>query len=330
MTPGSATDHDIRDRSIGVTQAVAAYLWWGVVTGIYFKSLDTVAPLELLAWRVLAGLPVMLVLLAFPPGFGRVRAALRDRRTVIILIASTGLIAVNWFVFIYSVVSGRLIEASLGYYINPLVSVLLGWLFLGERLRSFQMAAVVLAAIAVIIFAWSAFDAAMVARPDDDLDPTAWLVRLPWISLALPISFGCYGLLRKRMSADSITGLSIEMAFLLPVMLGLQFWLVQHGDASFLTVDRRTDLLLLLGGVVTAVPLVLFAAAARRLRLATIGLLQYLSPSFQLMLATIWFGETIDALRLAAFTLIWIAIAIYSVDAIRSHRRPVVSPELDA
>ncbi len=330
MPSGLSTDADARVRSVGVAQAIGAYLWWGVVTGVYFKSLDAVAPLELLAWRVLAGLPVMLVLLAFPPGFRRVRFVLADRRTVAILVASTGLIAVNWFVFIYSVVSGRLVEASLGYYINPLVSVLLGRLFLGERLRPLQTAAVMLAVIAVAIFAWSTIDAAMVARPDDELDPTAWWIRLPWISLALPISFGCYGLLRKRMSADSITGLSIEMAFLLPVMLGLQFWLMSKGEASFLLVDRRTDLLLLAGGVVTAVPLVLFAAAARRLRLATIGLLQYLSPSFQLVLAITWFGESIDAGRIAAFGLIWAAIAVYSADAIRSHRRPVVSPELDA
>jgi len=330
MTPGPFTDSDARDRSLGVAQAVGAYLWWGVVTGIYFKMLDAVAPLELLAWRVLAGLPVMLVLLALPPGFRRVRGALADRRSVMLLVASTGLIAINWFVFIYSVVSGRLVEASLGYYINPLVSVLLGRLFLGERLRPLQAAAVALAAIAVTIFAWSTFETAMIAHPDDDLDPTAWLVRLPWISLTLPLSFGCYGLLRKRMSADSITGLSIEMAFLLPVMLGLQLWLSSRGEASFLQVDRGTDLLLVLGGVVTAVPLVLFAAAARRLRLATIGLLQYLAPSFQLMLATVWFGESIDATRLGAFALIWIAITVYSADAIRSHRRPVVSPELDA
>jgi chloramphenicol-sensitive protein RarD len=132
------------------------------------------------------------------------------------------------------------------------------------------------------------------------------------------------------MSADSITGLSIEMAFLLPIMLGLQFWLIWTDEASFLLTDRRTDVLLLLGGVVTAVPLVLFAAAARRLQLSTIGLLQYLSPSFQLVLATIWFGESIDRTRLGAFALIWIAIAVYSIDAIRSHRRPTVSPELDA
>ncbi len=330
MTTGPLPDSDARARSVGVTQAIGAYLWWGVVTGVYFKALDSVAPLELLAWRVLAGLPVMLILLALPPGFGRVRTALADRRTVAILLASTGLIAINWFVFIYSVVSGRLIEASLGYYINPLVSVLLGRLFLGERLRPLQWAAVALAAVAVMIFAWSTLDAAMVARPDDELDPTAWWIRLPWISLTLPISFGCYGLLRKRMSADSITGLSIEMAFLLPLMLGLQLWLVSRGEASFLQVDTRTDLLLFAGGIVTAVPLVLFAAAARRLRLATIGLLQYLSPSFQLVLAVVWFGEPIDTTRLAAFGLIWIAIAVYSTDAIRSHRRPIVSPELDA
>lgn len=329
-TSGRSIDHASRHQTVGVAQAVGAYLWWGVVTGVYFKSLDAVAPLELLAWRVLAGLPVMLVLLALPPGFKRVRAAISDGRTRTILIASTGLIAVNWFVFIYSVVSSRLVEASLGYYINPLVSVLLGRVFLGERLRPLQLAAVGIAAAGVTVFAWSTFQNAMSAPAIDGEDPTAWWIRLPWISLALPISFGCYGLLRKRMSADSITGLSIEMALLLPLMLGLQLWLASKGETSFLSVDRKTDLLLLAGGVVTAVPLVLFAAAARRLRLATIGLLQYLSPSFQLVLAIVWFGESIDGTRLIAFGFIWLAVAIYSADSIRAHRRPIVSPELDA
>lgn len=330
MAPGPLPDQEARSRGIGVMQAIGAYLWWGVVTGVYFKSLDAVSPLELLAWRVLAGLPVMLVLLAFPPGFKRLRTAVSDRRSRAILVVSTTLIAINWFVFIYSVVSSRLVEASLGYYINPLVSVLLGRIFLGERLRPLQLAAIGIATAGVVVFAWSTLETAMESVSTEGETTAGWWLSLPWISLALPLSFGCYGLLRKRMSADSITGLSIEMILLLPVMLGIQLWLAGRGEASFLEVDRRTDLLLLAGGVVTVAPLILFAAAARRLRLATIGVLQYLAPSFQFLLAITWFGESVDATKLAAFGLIWLAVALYSVDSIRSHRRAVLSPELDA
>ena len=251
MATGPLPDPDARSRGIGVAQAIGAYLWWGVVTGVYFKTLDTVAPLELLAWRVLAGLPVMLLLLALPPGFKRLRAAVSDRGSRAILVVSTTLIAINWFVFIYSVVSNRLVEASLGYYINPLVSVLLGRIFLGERLRPLQLAAIGIATAGVAVFAWSTLETAMDSVPAEGETTAGWWLNLPWISLALPLSFGCYGLLRKRMAADSITGLSIEMILLLPVMLGIQLWLAGRGEASFLEVDRRTDLLLLAGGVVT-------------------------------------------------------------------------------
>ena len=305
--------------TIGVAQAIGAYLWWGFGTGIYFKALATVSPMELLAWRVLAGLPVMLMLLALPPGYQRLRGALGDRRKVATLVASTLLISVNWLVFIYAVVNSRLVEASLGYYINPLVSVLLGRIFLGERLGRIQKGAVLLATVGVVIFAWSKLDSISTAIEDGTDGGVGWS-GLPWISLALPLSFGCYGLLRKRMSADSTTGLAIEMAFLFPFMLFLQIWLMSNGQASFLQGDIGLDVLLFAGGLVTAIPLVLFAAAARRLRLATIGQLQYLAPSCQLLLAVFWFGETIDPLGIVAFIIIWTAVGLYSFDSIRSNR----------
>ena len=155
MTDTDGSSRNDRDATIGIAQAIGAYLWWGFITGLYFKALDSVSSLELLSWRVLAGLPVMLILMAFPPGFKRLKPALADRRKIGIQAISTILIAANWLVFIYAVVSSRLVEASLGYYINPLVTILLGRIFLNERLRPLQKGAVILASIGVVVFAWS-------------------------------------------------------------------------------------------------------------------------------------------------------------------------------
>ena len=321
MTESESPSKSDREATIGVAQAIGAYLWWGFITGLYFKALDSVSSLELLAWRVLAGLPVMLILIALPPGFRRLRPALSDRRKIGIQVISTLLIAGNWLVFIYAVVSSRLVEASLGYYINPLVSVLLGRIFLNERLRPLQKTAVFLASTGVVIFAWSKIGDLSAGIQSSSGQGIDWL-RLPWISLALPISFGCYGLLRKRMKADSTTGLTVEMLFLFPFMLALQIWLMSTDQASFMQGDVKLDALLIAGGVVTALPLVLFAAAARRLRLATLGQLQYLAPTCQLLLAVFWFGESVEPLGIVAFIVIWIAVGLYSFDSIRENRTP--------
>ncbi|MDE0889338.1 MAG: EamA family transporter RarD [Phycisphaerales bacterium] len=313
MLPTPTDQSLARSRSIGVGQALIAYLFWGFGTGVYFKLLDHVNAFELLAWRVLAGLPVMLILLALPPGYGRIRDAFRGRGATLLLSSSTILITINWFTFIFAVVSGRLVEASLGYYINPLVSVLLGRLFLGERLTPLQKKAIGIAGIGVIVFIWSTLS----SLPDKGVGTSSSLIDLPWIAVTLPISFGLYGLCRKKMRADAISGLTIEMLMLLPFMLVLQFFLVQQGNASFLEIDRKTDLLLLVGGVVTVLPLVAFAAAARRLRLTTIGILQYIAPTCQFVLAITFFGESVSPLKVVAFGFIWIAVGLYCFDAIR-------------
>ncbi len=322
-TPSGNPGNTSGSGSIGVAQALGAYLWWGLVTGIYFKSLAEVSPIELLAWRVLAGLPVMLLLLAMPPGYGRIRKALQNRRDVGILLLSTALITLNWFTFIYAVVSDRLVEASLGYFINPIVTVLLGRFVLGERLRSLQLAAVWLAVIGVIIFGWTDIigaTAAPVADAGASSSALEFLHRLPWIACVLPLSFGAYGLLRKQMNADSTAGLTIEMAILLPFMLGLELMIAWRGESMFGSGDFKLDTLLLVGGIVTALPLVFFAAAARRLRLATLGQLQYLAPTCQFLLAILVFGESINTGKIVAFAIIWIAIGLYSWESIRGWR----------
>ena len=305
---------------IGVGEALGAYLWWGFITALYYKVLADLPVMELLAWRVFAGLPMMFILIAFPPGIGRLKKALKSRRSVQALVCSTALISVNWFTFIYAVLNDRLVEASLGYFINPLVSVLLARLILGERMRPKQLIAISIACAGAVVFCISFLTGA-------DGEPT--FTQFPWISFVLPASFSLYGLLRKQMTADSVTGLTIEMAMLFPVMLALEAWLVLSGEAVISNASTSTILLLILGGVVTVVPLVAFAAAARRLRLSTVGLLQYIAPTCQFLLAIIGFGEPFDLLKGIAFVLIWIAIIVYSIDSIRSARPPVVSPELE-
>lgn len=320
MTPQPTPSDISRSQRIGVAEAMIAYLFWGFATGIYFKFLDHVDAFELLAWRVLAGLPVMLVLVALPPGIGRIRAAIATPKAFRILFLSTLLIAVNWFTFIYAVVSDRLVEASLGYYINPLVSVLLGRIVLGERLHPLQRKAVWIAVVGVVLFGWSAITSSSTTADHGGAFDFSSLVGLPWISLVLPVSFGCYGLLRKRMQADSVTGLTIEMILLFPAMLALELVLAARGAASFTTTDWSTDALLLVGGFVTVLPLIAFAAAARRLRLATIGILQYVAPTCQFILAVTIFGEQVGPMKVAAFGLIWIAVALYCFNAYRELR----------
>jgi chloramphenicol-sensitive protein RarD len=274
--------------------------------------------MELLAWRAFAGVPLMLLLVALPPGISRIRKAMNNWKSVRILTLSTALIAINWFTFIYAVLNNRLMEASLGYFINPLVLVLLSRVFLREHLRPYQLLAIAIASVGVTVFAcnmmFSATDAA--------------ISQFPWIALVLPVSFGLYGLLRKQMTADSVTGLAVEMLMILPLMIGLEIWMVISGNTIFMTGTPRLITLLMLSGLVTIVPLICFASAARRLRLTTVGLLQYIAPTCQFLLAFFLFNEPINAYKISAFILIWIAIIVYSTDSIR-HARSMMKPATD-
>ncbi len=294
---------------MGVAAGLFAYLWWGIVTALYYRELAQVDVLELLAWRALAGLPICLAILALPPGFGRLRAALCSPGVLWVHGASALLLLGNWFVFIYAVREERLMEASLGYFLNPLVSVLLGRFFLGEKLIGRQAWALVLAGLGVLVFAASLW------RQAGNL-----LEGFVWVPLVLATSFGLYGLLRKQMAADSITGLTVEVLLLFPFFAGLEIWLVGTGVASIGRAGGWADLLLFSGGVVTVVPLVLFGFAARRLRLSTIGLLQYVAPTCQFLLAIVVFNESYTAGKLVAFLLIWSALALYSWESWRIAR----------
>ncbi len=283
----------------GVLFAVSAYLWWAIATPVYFKTLAEIPVVELLIWRILSGLPLLIVLLLFRKNLVSAFKALRERKNLFLLIGSTLFISLNWIVFILAVVWDRLTEGSLGYYINPIVTVALGYLILGERLRLLQIIAVAIAIIAVVYLAISQGS-------------------LPWISMCLAGSFAMYGLFRKQMNVGSIEGLTVEMTFVFPICLVLQFWLVSNNEAYIVDGLGWQKIGLVLGGFITIVPLLLFASGNKRLPLSTMGILQYIAPTGQLVLATVWFDEPFGLKEVIVFGLIWTAIVLYSIDAWRN------------
>lgn len=284
-------------KRLGTAYALAAFVSWGMIP-IYFKQVESVPLLEVLAHRIVWSLAFLLLLTLARGRFREFTALFRDLRTQLTLMVTTVLIAANWGVFIYAVEAERLVEASLGYFINPLFSVLLGLVFLRERLTRLQSAAVGMATVSIV---WLTVD----------------FGELPWISLALAVSFGVYGLLRKRVRADGVQGLTAETLMLTPVALGWMVWRRSHGGLVFLESDVPMGLLLLAAGPVTALPLIWFAEGARRLRLATIGLLQYAAPTGHLLLATVAYGEAFTRTHAVSFGLIWAALGLYSFDAVR-------------
>lgn len=286
-----------REARIGLLYGLAAFGTWGFVA-VYFKAVDQVPALELLAHRISWSVPVLLLLLLWRRQVGATREALRSTRVRWTLVASTLLVSINWFTFIYAVVSSNILQASLGYYINPLVNVLLGFLFLGERLRRPQQLAVLLATLGV---------AAMAVVGGV----------MPWLSLLLAFSFGSYGLLRKKVAIGALGGLLVETLLVLPLTGGYLLWLAARGESGFGQHGLGVDLLLLGGGVITAVPLLWFNEAARRLRYATVGFLQYIAPSLQFLVAVAFFGELFTPAHAVGFGCIWVALALYSVDSWR-------------
>lgn len=304
MTSSAPAATHSRDSLSGVLFGVAAYGWWGFAA-IYFKLVRSVPPLEILAHRVVWSLVILAVLLTALRRWGAIAGIVRERRPLVWLGASTLLIAVNWYTFIWAVTRNHMLDASLGYFINPLVSVVLGRMFFAERLRRWETVSVGIAAVAVV---W--------------LTVTAGV--FPWIALVLAFSFGIYGLARKKAHVSSIEGLTIETALLAPIALLYLGSLANAGTMSF--GDSRTlDLLLLAAGPVTALPLLWFASAVRRLRLATVGLLQYIAPTLQFVLAVAVYDEPFGGPRMVAFLLIWIAVALYTADNLVRLRRGTVA-----
>ena len=295
QTPGPAGSNQG-----GLPYAIAAYGIWGFVP-LFFKLIASVPPVEVLAQRIIWSLPLCFAIMLFRRQIGEYLAALKDWRTLRLLLASAVLIAVNWLVYIYSIFTDHVLAASLGYYLNPLVNVMLGMIFLGERLSRLQLVAVVIAGVGVAILLAGALDTL-------------------WISLTLAFSFGIYGLLRKVVPVGSLPGLSVETTVLLLPSLGVAAWYLWAGDGRGFGSDTSISLLLMAGGVVTAVPLLLFATAARRMSYAALGFVQFLAPTLQFLLSLFVFHEPLEPVQLACFVLIWISIAVFSFDMLRKMR----------
>lgn len=295
----------------GVICGVVAYAWWGSVLPVYIwmftKKFAQVSALEIVTHRIIWGLPVLAVMLAIGRRWGAYRAAFRSWETMRYLVATTVLISLNWFAYTYAVGSNRLSEASLGYYINPMVSVALGMIFLHERARPMQWVAIALACAGVA-------------------HETILRSGLPWLSLTVAFSFGFYGLLRKKVKADAAVGLAVETTILTPISIALLAYMGTtgaFGGATFLGdgVPWWVSAGVTLSGVMTVVPLVAYTAGARRLRLSTMGFLQYIAPTGQFILAVALFGERFDPRRLITFGLIWAGLAVFSVDSVRAAKQ---------
>ncbi len=285
----------------GLLAALGAFLCWGVFP-IYWKALDHVPALEIVAHRLVWCCLWVVAFLFVTKGVAWLPALLRRPRVLRNLTLSSALIGANWFLYIWAVNSGHIVETSLGYFINPLVNVMFGVLLFSERLNRRQWLAIGVAAIGVAYM-------------------TAAHGRLPWIALVLAASFGLYSVMRKVTDVESVPGLAWESAVYFPFAgLGL-LWLAGTGEGAMAHVDWQTDLLLLLSGVLTAVPLILFAIAARRVPLSTIGIMQYLAPTLQLLCGTLLYDEPFTPIEAVGFGCIWAALAIYTLDGLGSHWR---------
>jgi chloramphenicol-sensitive protein RarD len=298
------------DTHRGVAFAGAAFLFWGLAP-IYWKALGAVTPLEISAHRIVWSFVLLAVLLGVRRRGGEVAAAVRRPRTLGTLLLTTALIAVNWYTYIWAMAAERVLEASLGYFVNPLVNVLLGVLFLRERLSRPQAVAVALAGVGVAVLTFE-------------------VGRVPWVALALAGTFGFYGLLRKTVDAGPQVGLAIETAILTPLTLVWLARLHAAGGGAFASGDVGVDLLLAGAGAITVLPLVWFTAGARLLPLSALGLIQYLAPTMQFVLAIVVYREPFGAAHFVAFTIIWIGLAVFTWDLRRRVRRgaqrPIVPP----
>jgi chloramphenicol-sensitive protein RarD len=298
----------VEERRLGVVSGITAYALWGLFP-LYFPLLEPAGGLEIVAHRVIWSLAFVAVLLTVVRRWSLVRAAFADRRTVLVLAGAAVLIAVNWLVFVYGVNSGHVVETSLGYFINPLVSVLLGVVVFSERLRPLQWTAVGTAAVAVGVL-------------------TVDYGRPPWIALALAASFGLYGVMKKLVRVEAAPGLFVETTLVaVPAIVTIAV-LQARGDGTATSGGAGHFLLLVSSGIATAIPLLLFAAATRRIPLSTVGLLQYLTPLMQLAIGVFVRHEPMPPARLAGFVIVWIALGVFTADSLRTaragSRRPAV------
>lgn len=284
----------------GVIYAVAAFLIWGI-SPIYWKALRSVPAIEIILHRIVWSFFLLLPLIILMRRWQEFKAVIKNLRTLLILLFTALIVGGNWLLYIWAVNNDHLLQASLGYYINPLVNVVLGMIFLKERLRTPQILAVVLASAGVLYL-------------------TVYFGEFPWIALTLAISFGFYGLIRKVAPVGAVVGLAVETLLLSFPALVYLIYIDRIGQGSIFRVSLKLDLMLMGCSVVTAFPLLFFTLGARRLYLSTLGLLQYIAPSCMFILAVFFFGEPFASAQVITFIMIWIALAIYSTDSVRYYR----------
>ena len=288
------------DERVGLAYGILAYASWGLLP-IYFKLLTAIPSISIVACRVVFSLVLLIALVSLTRGWPRVASVLRDRRALVLLLTSSALIAVNWLFYVYAVNNGHIIAGSLGYYLNPFANILLGRFLLKEKLSRLQWIAVGIAAVGIAILAAGA------------------LGQL-WLSLILCASFSLYGFVRKIVAADALTGLAIETGLLFPIALG--WLLLTHAPgAPLIAPTGHLTLLVALSGVISTTPLLLFTAAARRLAYSTMGMLQFIAPTLQLLVAVLIYREPFTQAHTIAFAAIWIAVALYSAALISASRR---------
>ncbi len=292
----------------GIWYAVAAYVSWGLFP-IYWKLLAHVPATQLISHRIVWSFVLLVIVIALSRQFGAFRSAVLAPKVLRIYSIAAVLVSVNWLTYVWAVNAGHIVETSLGYFINPLISIVFGVILLGERLRPWQWCAVALAASGVI---YLTFDYG----------------RLPWIALTLAVTFALYGLVKKTAPLGSVHGLAFETGLLLIPALAYLVFVQTSGSGAFLQSGLRTDGLLVGAGIATTVPLLLFASAARRIPLIWVGILQYIAPTIQLLLGVFVFGETLSLHRLAGFGLVWAALAIFAIGGILTNRATSASAEL--
>jgi len=291
----------------GIFYALGAYFSWGLLP-VYWKALEIVPALQILGHRIVWSFALIGVIILVRREWGTFRHSIGSSSTLLYTGLASGLLGVNWLVYIWAVNSDHIVESSLGYFINPLVSVLLGVIFFKEKLRSTQWVAVGLAALGVLYL-------------------TFYYGTPPWISLVLALTFGFYGLLKKKSSLEALHGLGLEMTFLFLPALAYLLFVQTQGNGSFVQDGLATTLLLVITGVVTALPILLFGFAARSIPLSMVGLLQYIAPTLQFLLGVLVYAEPFTHQRLVGFSIIWLALLIYWLEGLAFHRR-ATSPDI--
>jgi len=289
----------------GTISTITAFFLWGIFP-IYWKALQHVSSTQILAHRVVWSLVFVLVLLSIQRRWNEAKSVISFYPNVSIFLVTSFLLGGNWLIYIWAVNSNQIVEASLGYFINPLVNVCLGVVFLRERLYRLQFISVLLAFVGVLFL-------------------TLQYGRLPWIALTIALTFGTYGLLRKTAKAGSMVGLLFDTGFLAPIFLLYLIFLAAHGSGAFVSTNLKTDVLLTGAGVVTAIPLLLFAYGARRIQYSTVGFLQYIAPTGQLLVGVFLYREQFSRAHAIAFGLVWVALFLYSTSTFVAYKRRILS-----